>query len=208
MLRSKNKNIYLILLLIVYETLMYLLCKLSPFKPYLLGSEIDFKTLFIPQFIYLYISWYLMLLLVPYLFLKKNKESFYKYITALFLAITISTIIFFFFPTTMLRENIVINNLSTFLVNLIYLVDTPVLNCLPSMHCIICFLFIYIALNDTKITKGEKLIIVIWSFLVILSTLFVKQHVILDVISAFIISITIYLIIIKFKLWNKFSKEN
>ena len=42
--------------------------------------------------------------------------------------------------------------------------------------------------------KKVKTLIIIQSILVILATVFIKQHVILDVISAFVLSLIVYLI--------------
>lgn len=209
MFRSKYRNINLIILLIIYESIMYLLCKLSPFSVHVLGSTLDSKIPFIPEFIYFYVSWYLMLFIFPYVFLKKNQESFCKYVTSTFWCITITTIIYLFFPTTILRTDMEITSFSTLLVKIIYLIDTPVLNCFPSMHCIICFLFIYIVYFDDKFSKKNKWIAYVWSLLVILSTLFIKQHVILDIISAFIISIVTYNVVCRTNCWKKIVlKEN
>jgi len=62
-----------------------------------------------------------------------------------------------------------------------------------SMHCLICFLHIIITPNIRKLKTSIKIFIIIQSILIILSTLFIKQHVILDVIGAFLLCLTMYI---------------
>ena len=106
------------------------------------------------------------------------------------------------------RADLVVSSISEYLVSVVYKLDTPVLNCFPSMHCIISFIFIYVSLTDKKFNLKCKLFIVIWAMLVILSTVFVKQHVLVDVISAFIISLFVFLVVKKVKYLKDFDVVN
>ena len=203
-----KKIIILIMILVAYQTFMYFMAKVTPVEVNLVGNYIDSKIPFVPQFIYAYISWYVMLLIVPYIFYKNNHNNFNKYYITTFICITVVAFIYFLFPTTMNRADIVVSSISEYLVNIIYRIDTPVLNCFPSMHCLISFIFIYVAVSEKKLNIKKKLIIVIWSVFVILSTLFVKQHVLVDMISAFVISITVYIIVMKVKYLKDFDVIN
>lgn len=208
-MKLKNKKIIgLIILLIVYQTFMYFIAKVTPIEVNLVGNYIDSKIPFVPQFIYAYISWYLMLFIVPYIFFKYNPKSFNNYYVITFICITIVAFIYFLYPTTMNRADIVPSNISELLVNIIYKIDTPVLNCFPSMHCLISFIFIYITLSETTLNNKVKFIIVIWAALVILSTLFVKQHVVVDMVSAFIISFVAFIMVKKIKYLKDFDVIN
>ena len=196
----------LIPILVAFQSFLYFFSKITPFKPHLMGSAFDSKIPFVPFFIYLYISWYLLLFLIPYIFYKKDKNKFYKFITCSFICAVISSLIYIFYPTTMLRTNIETTGITSFIINFIYIVDTPVINCLPSMHCVLCFLFMLCIPKNLKLMN--KIIIIFISLMVILSTLFIKQHVIIDIISAFIISFSTYIIISKTRVYLKIFKEN
>jgi len=207
----KNKNfkvLILILLLVLYETFMYLITKLTPMDVNLIGNYLDNKIPFVSQFVYAYISWYAMLFIIPYIFYKKNVNSFNKYYIVILLCITLVSFIYMFYPTTINRADILLSGISGKLVNLIYKIDTPVLNCFPSMHCLVSFVFIYISLGDKNISKYLRIFIVLWSVLVILSTLFIKQHVLVDVISAFVLSILVYKLVGKIKFFKDFYVIN
>ena len=205
-MKLKNKKILmLILFLFIYQTSLYLIAKITPIEINVVGNAIDNKIPFIPQFIFAYISWYVMLFLVPYIFYKTNPKSFNKYYITTFLCITIGLFIYFFYPTTMYRADIEFKSISEYLVNIIYKMDTPALNCLPSMHCVISFIFIYVSLTEKNLNIKYKVLLTIWSLLVIVSTLFVKQHVLVDVISAFILSLIVFVLVSNIKYLKDFD---
>lgn len=195
----KDKVFIYILGLLLFQTSMYFMVKFTPAEVSLIGNSIDNKIPFISVFVYPYILWYLMLVIVPYLFYRYSEKDFNKYYITTFISVIVVSLIYVFYPTTINRAAIDATTVSGYIVKLIYTVDTPILNCFPSMHCLISFIFIYVSLNTRKMPKWLKLGIIILSILVIVSTLFIKQHVLVDVISAFAISIVIYTIV-------KFSK--
>lgn len=194
-MKKLNYKIVLIIIgLILFESFFYFLSKLTFLEPFLLTSSFDSNLPLVPFFIYFYIFWYLMLFIIPYIIYLKRKDLFYEYIAIFVTCILISSIIFFFFPTTIVRGDINVNGITSFLVNFIYLTDTPALNCLPSMHCAFCFGFMYYSFR-LDIKWYYKLLINLISILIILSTMFIKQHVIWDVIAAlFLVFIAIVLV--------------
>lgn len=195
MTKEDKKGILCIVGVIIVQTFIYFITKLTPFNTNMLSSNFDNKIPFVPGFIYFYVSWYLMLLFFPYLLYKKNKNVFKKYMLSMIIANVIAGFIYFFYPTTMARVNVSGNTLSCVITKIVYFLDTPICNCLPSMHCILCFFYIFYIKDIKNISLLKKIMIILWSILIILSTLFVKQHVIIDVISAFIISSVIYILI-------------
>ena len=200
---KKNYKVFLlIVVLIIYQSFLYLVSKLTPLDVTVLGNCLDNKIPFISIYIYFYISWYVMLIIVPYLIYEYDEDAFYKYVMSTFFIITVTSLIYIFFPTTIIRRPIIVNNLTTFLIDLIYRLDTPVMNCFPSMHCAISFLYIFIIFDSKVFPKKKKYFVYIWSLFVIASTLFINQHVIVDVISAFILSLFIYTITCRSGLWK------
>ena len=186
-MKNNRKVIYAIFSLILYQCFIYFISKFTSLNIRTLNSNVD-----------LYIFWYIMLLLVPYYIYKYDEKTFKKYFISTCLGITICGIIYIFFPTTVLRPNFRVNNITTFILNTVYMLDTPALNCFPSMHCMICFNFILFSIINKKLPIIYKILIIILSILVILSTIFIKQHVVLDVFSSFIISLVIFVFSIIF----------
>ena len=195
-MKEKYKPLLYCISLVIYQSILYFIAKLSPFNITLIGSNLDNKIPFIDEFIYFYISWYLMLFVVPYLIYKKDKDIFKKYLITIIACNTFVFFIYFLYPTTINRPNIIVKDITSFITYFIYKIDTPALNCFPSMHCIISFIYMYIVIFENKFSK-YRLVIITWSSLIILSTLFVKQHVLLDVLGAFVISLVIYFVVNK-----------
>ena len=188
------KTIINIILLIIFQISLYSFAKFTPFEYHIINIEFDNYIPFISIFVFPYVLWYISLFLVPYLFSKYDKTLYNVYIKTILISLIIAFLIYFFYPTTLIRDDVVVKDIPTYLISLIYEIDTPAINCLPSAHCILSFVHIYITLIIEKMNKKVKTLIIIQSILVILATVFIKQHVILDVISAFVLSLIVYLI--------------
>jgi hypothetical protein len=99
----------------------------------------------------------------------------------------ISIIIFLLFQTTVPRIEITGSDIFTKILLLIRSNDNPV-NCLPSLHVFTCWLVIRAMSKSTLKSFKNNLIITTISFVIILSTLFTKQHAVLDVLSGAVLS--------------------
>ena len=142
---KENKNRIIILFgAFIFQTLIYFITKLFQNNPVYLNNAIDDRIPFIPSFVIFYVMWYLFLILIPLLILKYNKKVFDKYIVVSILYAILEGIIFILFPTTMNRQPLVVTDISTWVVDIIYKVDTPVCNLFPSAHCAFSILFILI----------------------------------------------------------------
>ena len=197
---KENKNRIIILFgVFIFQSLIYFITKLFQNNPVYLNNAIDDRIPFIPSFVIFYVMWYLFLILIPLLILKYNKKVFDKYIVVSILYAILEGIIFILFPTTMNRQPLVVTDISTWVVDIIYKVDTPVCNLFPSAHCAFSILFIISILDVKEVKKEYKILIIISSLLIILSTLFIKQHVVIDVLGALLI-VPIYYILRKRKI--------
>lgn len=195
------------ILLVAFQSIIFFLTKPFIKEPFVLGSALDNALPYVPHFIWIYVFWYFMLFAVPYYISVKNKVSLYKYITTYIITTIIAGIIFISFPNSVIRAEITGTDIANKLVSFIYKMDTPAINCLPSIHCLFSYLFI-LATFDAKedTSKLMKIIITILSILVVLSTLFIKQHVIYDAIASLILAITIWIVVDKTNIYNIFGK--
>jgi membrane-associated phospholipid phosphatase len=75
----------------------------------------------------------------------------------------------------------------------IYASDAPY-NCLPSLHVAQCFLAAFAA---SRVHRGVGLAAAVWALGVGLSTLFTKQHYVLDVVSGFALATVAYLVFLR-----------
>ncbi len=193
---KKNKGVLIkVLLLYLFQALTYFLSKFTPIKEHAIGWDIDHKIPFIAFFGLFYVSWFIAIIMVPLLLNKYNKNELKKHYCNVIVAIIICGLFYLFYPTTSdIRPDVHIKGLSTLTCYLVYYFDGPMANLFPSMHCLMCFYYIYYMMFNKNIDKRIRIGISLWAIMIILSTMFAKQHVVIDVIGAFVISALIYAI--------------
>ena len=173
----------------------YFLIKLFINNYNVINSFVNFPI--IKEFVFFYDIWYPFVILVSFFIYIHNKEVYYKLIYTIIISAILSYITFIVYPTVIARPEIEVNNFVDWILDFTYKSDTPPVNCFPSLHCIFCFILIYYTLISKNIKKVPKCIIIIISTLIILSTLFIRQHIIEDGICS-IIYVFIAIILVKF----------
>lgn len=166
-------------------------------------------TFFIVFYILSYPWWYISPLVVA----NTNKNNFYNWFLALIICFVICGLIFIFFPTTITRPEIENNNIFDWLTNFIYINDNPdrPINLFPSYHVLFSW-FCYTGVRKQKnIHLWYRISSLIFAILISLSTQFVKQHYIVDLVSAILLSEVMLYIVKRYnlgvKLFNLFEKK-
>lgn len=190
-IKENYKVIIYIVLFVSFQTAAYYLGKLFEGSSTNIYTKFDEKIPFIPYFWVFYCIWYPALVVFPFLIYKDNKENLYKYFSMTMIGSLIAFLTFAIFPTSIPRIAFKVNNLSTFAVKTIFSTDNPTC-CLPSLHCLICF-YIIIVLLKSNLKKGTKITGVIVCLLIVLSTVFIKQHAILDVAASLLVAVFTYI---------------
>lgn len=191
---SENKD-YIKNMLLVFglNAFFYFIVKKFIGSYHLITSPLDDKIPLIPLFIIFYSIWYPYLFVVYYFIYKKDKDKFKRLINKSIICILIADLCFIIYPTMVSRPPISsYNSLISLMLYITYTTDIPV-NCFPSLHCIFAFLVMYAVTFDKNMNKLFRIIVGIISPLIVLSTLFVKQHALVDVLGAIIISWIIYI---------------
>lgn len=148
------------------------------------ATAFDSKIPFIKYFVVPYYSWYFLVLFSFIYIYAKDNEEFYKFAICINLTMYSALLIYLLFQTSVTRPVLVGDDIFTNMVRSIYANDRPV-NCCPSLHTAIT-LVCNIWVCRVSESKAIKSTVTITGYLIILSTLFIKQHVVLDVIVAFI----------------------
>lgn len=165
---------------------------------YVIHSSLDDHIPFIEYFIIPYLLWFLYVAVTLLYFFFTDKHGFYKVTALLFTGMTIFLIICTVFPNGLNLRPVVFerDNFCVDLVKTLYLTDTPT-NVLPSLH-------VYNSIGCCiAIAKCQRLQKYKWvqigSFVlavsIVLSTMFLKQHSIVDVIAAFVMMYFVYHIV-------------
>jgi len=165
---------------------------------HIIYSPIDGHIPFIEAFIVPYLLWFpYIAAVVLYLFFT-NKNDFYQSCIFLFSGMTIFLIVSAVYPNgDLLRPSTFPrNNIFTSLVKMVYAADTPT-NILPSIH-VFNSIGVYIAIARNEVLGANKRIrysALVLSILIILSTVFVKQHSVIDVVSGCVMACVLYFVV-------------
>ncbi|UAL50446.1 MULTISPECIES: phosphatase PAP2 family protein [Metabacillus] len=163
-----------------------------------ISSPLDSYIPFAPIFIIPYVIWYVYMFGFLLYFWWKNPSVYWKSILAITAGEIVCFIIYFYFQTTVPRPQLMGDSFLVQLVSLIYSSDQPY-NCFPSIHVLTTMI---IMLSVNRIEDSGKMmnyVTQVTGILIILSTLFVKQHVIYDVLSSVILSAGLWMILFERK---------
>lgn len=165
---------------------------------FVIHSPIDDYIPFIEYFVLPYLLWFLFIAVTIGYFFLKDTEGFYRLTLFLFTGMTFFLILCTVFPNGLdlrpevfTRDNIFID-----LVKQVYRADTPT-NVLPSIH-VFNSLGAYIAICHSRELSRIKWVrygSLTLTILIILSTMFLKQHSIIDVVTALALGTLMYVVI-------------
>ena len=201
---EKYKN-YLILIILTMgsQTLLYYSIKLIISDYNVINSIINVPL--IKYFVYFYDSWYPFIILNTVIIYKYDKDLFKYLIVSMVIAALFSHLTFIIYPSMVERPLIEVHGITDWLLDFTYKSDMPAVNCLPSVHCIYCFVTSFYIVRSKNLNNVSKVVLVLFSFLIVLSTLFIKQHIVEDVILSLIYTVISLLIVYLNKdLINKF----
>ena len=164
---------------------------------HVIHTALDDKIPFMEIFIIPYYLWFPFMVVPVLYFFWRDKDEFYAVTKFLIIGMTI----FLFFssicpngqvlrPAVFERNNIFID-----MVKQLYKIDTPT-NIFPSIH-VYNSIGIYLSVKSSKHLKDRKWIqlgTLVLTVLIILSTVFLKQHSVLDVVGAGIMAVPVYYI--------------
>ena len=164
-------------------------------------SWIDGYIPFLEIFVIPYLIWFFYIAAAMAYFLFQSRTEFLKLCTFLFTGMTICLLIYTILPNGQFLRPLVFkrHNIFTDLVRTIYLLD-PSFNVCPSIHCLNS-IGVHIAIRRSQLGQRSRAIRYgsgVLMVLICLSTVFIKQHSIIDVVAAIILSIPLYLLAYRF----------
>ncbi|WP_225442870.1 phosphatase PAP2 family protein [Paenibacillus lycopersici] len=144
---------------------------------HVLATHLDRVTPFVPAFSVFYFFWYPFLLLVLALIFRNDRKAYYRALAAVCVGILLANAIFLAYPTHVPRP--ALGKGWNYFVPITYKLDEPY-NGFPSIHVITS----YVLLRASGIlSRPVRIAAAVMAWLIILSTLFIKQHVLADVAS-------------------------
>ncbi len=141
-----------------------------------LDDALPFIEFFVVFYVLAYVQWVLSYILIA----REGKDLFFKFVVADVIAKAICLIIFVAFPTTIEHQGEPGNNPFGFITKIVYFFDEPT-NLFPSIHCLESWICFRAALKMKKVPTWYKPFSLVFSIGVFLSTVFLKQHVVVDI---------------------------
>lgn len=208
-MRNKLKDTpYLIFLLVMpILGLIYKILNMNPREAVVLSTSIDASIPFMPVFILPYIIWYAFIFVYLIYFWYKDIKIYLKTLTVIVIGELICFLIYFFFQTTVPRPELTGSGVLIDLVQMIYSHDRPY-NAFPSIHVLTTFAILLGAIHIRGKHLFHSVFIPVMGTLIIISTLFVKQHYILDMLGSMFLTSFVYGIVFELYQVSIAEKEN
>lgn len=172
-------------------------------------SVLDERIPFCEYFIVPYFFWFVYVaatVIYIIFFCKKQKER-KSFIFSFCVGMTAFLIVSYIYPNGHeLRPEINGDSIFIQAVRLLYQIDTPT-NILPSMHVFVTVVCSIALLRHKELRVYKWFAPFVWvcSILIILSTLFLKQHTVVDVVLAFVLNAVCYILF--YRVYFQFSKS-
>lgn len=175
---------------------------------YDLTTSLDQAIPLVPGWMYIYFGCFLFWT-VNYIMVarinRNDPDTFYRFVAADMISRLVCGIIFMVFPTTNVRPEVTGTGFSVFLLQFLYGLDQPT-NLFPSIHCLVSW-FCFLGIKDQKrIPAWYKGVSFVLAVLVFLSTLFTKQHVLVDVAGGVILAQICFMLGQKTEIWHIYER--
>ena len=194
-LRSRCKpHLWYQLYWVIYLVWFFWLDNTITQPKYIIHAPLDDLIPFNEWFVIPYCSWFLLLVAVTALLWWKDTDSYDKLCLMMFSGMTFCLIVYMLLPNGLdLRptvEEIGRSNPAMWVMQLLWKADASV-NVCPSIHCqsTACMA---IAISESKLAEERPMlrpIALVWAALICLSTVFTKQHSVLDVVCGLAVAV-------------------
>ena len=186
--KEKFKKAFPLLLLngLVQLVCYYLPSVLPQGRELFIKLAIDDRIPFLNWFIVFYVLAFPQWAVHWFFLAAEGEPMFTKYIRAEILGKVIGLAVFILFPVTMVRPADTGTGFFGLLTGAIYAIDRPT-RLFPSMHCFLAWIWFRAVLEAKDMRRGVKVLTGVLTVLICASTLFVKQHLFLDVLAGILL---------------------
>lgn len=153
------------------------------FSHYIFATDLDAAIPFVPAFIVPYFLAYIQWVVGYIVIARVSKDYCDKVLLGEIIAKSIVCICYIVIPTTLIRPEVAGTDVFSEMVRFLYQIDSPV-NLFPSIHCLESWFCFRCCVNQKSIKLPYKIGMGIMTALVFISTVCLKQHVVVDIISA------------------------
>ena len=194
----KRPSAWYMLYIPVYLLLFFIVEQLVP-------STCDYWVSYLPlddlipfceYFVVFYCMWYPLLIATAIYLFANDDRSFRLYGLFIIISFTGTLLFCLIFPNgqNLRPAEFTDPNFLTWLVGRLYSADTNT-NVIPSMHVLGCMAAVFGLFRSRCTPRGAKIGVIVLTVLINASTVLIKQHSILDVIIALIVSVVLYFVV-------------
>jgi PAP2 superfamily. len=185
---------FLLLLLFIPTQLLFAYCEKVVVPVHIMHTKLDSHIPFIKEFVIPYVFWYIYMIATIIYFGFVSRKDFYRLTALMLLGMVVACIIYLIFPNGQnMRPQITQSDVFSRMIKYLYSVDTPT-NVAPSLH-VFDSIAIHLGLVNCYKTK-DKMWLKVTSFicmiLICASTVFIKQHSLVDVFWGAMMAVLLY----------------
>ena len=179
----RTKLLFAEILILGLQTLLYFGVEAFEGKPHNVAKKIDGHIPFVSAFVYIYVLWFPLILLFPLALFAADPMAYARYQTAILLDIALSLFCYLAYPTSFARPEAP-DTVSGQAMRLVFRGSYKGVNCAPSMHCSMCYLVLHFVGATPGLPSAVAAIAAPVALGIVVSTLFTKQHVVIDALTA------------------------
>lgn len=172
-----------------------------------LETVVDKHIPFASCFIIPYMAWYAYVVFFLIYICIIDENAYWRLLASLIIGMLFSYGVFYIYPTCVPRPRLTGNDFFTSIVRWLYQKDNPY-NCFPSIHVLNSMLVAIYVQKVEKFSNKVKGASCIIAASIVMSTVFIKQHVILDVVAGVLIAFILYMIVCIFDLYQDRNKND
>ena len=148
-----------------------------------LGVNVPLIPVFLIFYVLSYVQWFIGFTLIA----RESKELCYRFTAGEIIAKAICLIVFILYPTEMTKPEIAGTGVFYTLVGWMHFIDTPMINLFPSIHCLESWFCLRTSFYLKGIRKWYAPLSIVFTLLVFASTVFIHQHVLIDIPAGIIV---------------------
>ena len=186
---NKTNIIYFILYLFTYSFVYFIVGVINSHytgKFYNISNIVDKYIPYLSIFIIPYIFFYIYIIVAPLYVSIINDYIYKKFIIASIIGTILGGLTFIIRPTCFIEYNLDSNNFLEY-IHIIIRKFCSKGAYFPSFHCFLAWL-IYLSINNTELKNIKKNKFLVFSCIICISTLFTKQHGIVDLIGGILLA--------------------
>ena len=195
---AARKHLWMLVYWPIYGALFFVLERVhQPAQYHVMHTALDDLIPFCEVFMIPYVFWFLFLIGIHCYTAKHSEAAFRRLMAFVAISHTCALVVFFLFPTCQHLRPLTFErqNLLTQITAFFYRIDTST-NVCPSLH-VVGSMAVWYAARDTELFSrwGYRAFFSVTTVLICLSTVFLKQHSVLDVVVGLLLSNLVYRVV-------------